>query len=177
MSEEQNQLSEGITQSRLHQWRALIALAHIDGELAALEEELLRKFMKTLDISEEQRAILEDDFQNPKSPEDMVMFVTNQTDLGEFFFFARMLIAADHKITPEEKRAMDNLRSVVLGRKANDVAAIDDCIVRMLENQKSPMLGPVEKSGEVVESKDSKVWLLGGAVILVLIVIALTKMI
>ena len=145
----------GLAESRFYQWRALVAMAHVDGEMASEELALLQRFMKTLPLSDGQRTTLEEDIKKPQDPLAMLEHVTDQTDLGEFFFFARMIIAADHIIRPEEKEAMDSLKNLIIQKKKDDAAAIDDVVIRMLEKQQVRITDEIDEGVAATQAHSS----------------------
>lgn len=97
---EQPELSE----SRFNMWRAVFALAHIDGRVVPEEFEFMGRYLNTVPLSEKQRQTLMRDMEKPGG--DVGAFlekVTEPGDQADFFQFARMICWCDGDYDAQEE--------------------------------------------------------------------------
>ncbi|MCB9991133.1 MAG: TerB family tellurite resistance protein [Rhodospirillales bacterium] len=99
----------GVSESRFYMWRAIFAIAHVDGKIDKQEEAFMDTHLKTVDFSPKQKAVLEDDIIHAKDPGEMLAHVTSSEDQGMFFEFARMMVWSDGNYDVQEKEIMQRL--------------------------------------------------------------------
>lgn len=108
----QNKPAEPITESRFYMWRAVFAMAHVDGFLALEEQEQLYKYLETINFSKEQAGILREDVATAQPVDDMFAKITLYADKREFFELARALVWCDGDLDAQEALILEHLKGV-----------------------------------------------------------------
>lgn len=112
---------QGISESRFYMWRAVFALAHADGKVTEEERNFVDNYLLHVPFSEEQRAIILHDIEEPQETGEMLTHVSDPEDQGTFFQFAQMMAQADGEYDHWEQSAVQNhlgeqMRKFNLGR-------------------------------------------------------------
>lgn len=81
--------AQGLSASRFYMWRALIALAHVDGGIPLEQMEFIRSVSGAEPLSNGQRQTLLTDIGTPRRPGPLYAEITDAEDRLDFFTFAR----------------------------------------------------------------------------------------
>src|SRR4051812_7714230 len=103
------QPQSGMSQSRFFMWRAIIALAHAHGILTQKERDFVEGYIKHLPLSDQQKAIMQEDIDTPQSINGMLMGVQEENDHADFFQFAQMIMWCNGNQDEQEKAIVDRL--------------------------------------------------------------------
>lgn len=106
----------GISDSRFHMWRAVVALAHADGRIAPEEKDLVNGYLAHVPFTSEQKEILQDDMTEPQDMVEMFDRISAPEDQGEFFEFARMMNWCDGDYDSQEEKIFERLKSTQMHR-------------------------------------------------------------
>lgn len=98
-----------VSDSRFHMWRAVVAMAHLDGKVVQEERDFLQHYIETVPFTHEQKQTLRADIEKEQSVTEMLKQVTEAEDQSQFFQFAKMMIWADHDLAPEESHKLEQL--------------------------------------------------------------------
>lgn len=109
-------MSEGVSESRFYMWRAVIALAHADNRVTEEEHEFIDRYLHNVPFSDSQREVLIDDVLNAKNVTEMFDQVSEPTDRGEFFEFARMIVWCDGDYDAQEEKLFAHLKDTQMHR-------------------------------------------------------------
>lgn len=102
-------MTNQISESRFYMWRAVFAMAHVDGKISAEELEFACQYLDNAGFSEEQTAILKQDLQTPQNVGEMLSHVTALSDQADFFQFSHMLAWKDGDYSSQEERIINRL--------------------------------------------------------------------
>lgn len=105
-------MKRDITDSQLHIWRTLFAVAHADDIVTDEEVQFMAHVMEEVDFTEEQLIILKDDISNPKNAKEMFYKITTREDRVKFFDLARDLVWADGDFDEAEQSVMVQLHQI-----------------------------------------------------------------
>jgi uncharacterized membrane protein YebE (DUF533 family) len=106
---------ETVSTSMFYMWRCIICIAHADGVIHAQEVEYLRRIFKNMDraygLTDEQKAIFEDDLENPKQIRDLLPYINDPYFRSQLIYFGGLLAHADGHLHPEEDALLKKLRA------------------------------------------------------------------
>ncbi len=105
-------MTEKVTESQFHIWRALFAVAHADNIVTNEEIKFMAHVMDEVDFSEAQSEMLKDDLHNAKDAESMFVQITKQEDRELFFELARDLVWVDGDFDEQEQTMMVKLHKM-----------------------------------------------------------------
>jgi uncharacterized membrane protein YebE (DUF533 family) len=105
-----------ITDSRFHMWRAVFAMAHVDGKITTEEREFAQKYLTNAPFSEPQKEQLARDLDQPQNVGEMLMHVTEMEDQADFFQFSHMLAWKDGEYAPQEHNLIERFNSEQMQR-------------------------------------------------------------
>lgn len=105
--EEQQEMAE----SRFYMWRAVFAMAHVDGHVSPEEVEFASQYLENASFSEQQKQILRDDLVKPQDVGELLSRVTALPDQADFFQFSHMLAWKDGDYSWSEQNVMDRLNN------------------------------------------------------------------
>ncbi len=100
-----------LSQSRFYMWRAVFAMAHVDGKVTDEEIAFAEQYLDRAPFSEEQVKVLRDDLHAPKAVGEMLAQVSDTGDQADFFQFSQMLAWADGDYSAQEKALVDRMTS------------------------------------------------------------------
>lgn len=142
---EQNTISD----SKIHMFRCMIAIAHSDGVYCEAEGDYMRTLMSKQDppLSDAQRETLEDDMVNPKDIEDLLPEVSQPEDRGQVVYFSRLMAYKDGELHPSEEDLIERLH-------ANAMDGLDMEALRA-DVQKAVALN-MEQHKEIIEETSVK---------------------
>ena len=115
---------EFMNKSRFNMWRAVVAMIHADNVVQPHEIHFIAEQTKNLDLSEEQRGIVNDDMQTPQDINSFFHGMTNPKDKEDFFHFARALSWSDGVFSVNEKDLLENLRNLHMA--AEDISIMEE---------------------------------------------------
>ena len=95
-----------ISDSKLHMWRALFALAHADLIITQEERIFMRGVMEGLNLSPEQKALLEADTAQSQDALEMFKNIGDDADKDEFFHIAYDLVWIDGEHNVDEEKTL-----------------------------------------------------------------------
>lgn len=102
------------TTSLFYMWRALLAMAHADGEVGQEELDYFRKVFDNLpehyDMSQEQRDTLADEIEKAQSFDEMLRHINDTETRATLYTFAEQLAMADGVLHPSEEAILERLR-------------------------------------------------------------------
>lgn len=101
----------GLSDSRFYMWRAVFAVAHVDGKVSAEEIAFAEKYLENALFSDEQKEALRDDMAVPKPVGDMLAVVSEPADQADFFQFSQMLAWADGDYSAQEKALAERMHA------------------------------------------------------------------
>lgn len=110
MQKMENAVSEkpGVSESRFNMWRAVFALAHVDGRVVPEEFEFMARYLNAIPFSETQRKTLMRDMEKPGGEIGAFLEkVTETPDQADFFQFARMICWCDSDYNTQEEAIYD----------------------------------------------------------------------
>lgn len=108
--------------SKFNVWRACFAFCQIDKELAQEERKWIEEKSNTLNFTNEQRTILLGDLNSPPEIHSILPLITKPSDRAFLVDQMRFLSRIDGTFSPEEKKKIEEIRSIVLS-KVNLAAA------------------------------------------------------
>lgn len=103
-------MPNGVTDSRFNMWRAIVAIAHVDGILTPHEVSFMNLYEQEVDFTKRQAEILANDFKEQHCPEDLYGLITDKEDKVDFFALARALSWCDGSFTEQEKHIIEILK-------------------------------------------------------------------
>lgn len=102
--------------SMFYMWRALVALAHADGQMGQEEIDYFRKLFDTLprhyELTVAQREAFADDLMNPKQIDLMLPFINDPEVRKMLLDYAEMLAWIDGVLDPREEDILKRLHQV-----------------------------------------------------------------
>ena len=91
-----------LTDSEFYMWRTIYALSFADNFLANEEVCFMSEKLEELDLSSEQKKILQKDIHSPKDPMSMYREIKSEKDKKELFHQAYSLFWIDGVFHPDE---------------------------------------------------------------------------
>jgi uncharacterized membrane protein YebE (DUF533 family) len=98
-----------VSTSKLYMLRCLVAMAHADGVFCDLERAYIANMMDRIPLNDEQRSILENDFENAQDVGDLFRYINEPRYRGEVVYFARIMAFKDGNLHPNEQQVLDHL--------------------------------------------------------------------
>lgn len=105
-----------VSDSRFHMWRAVFAMAHLDGKVTPEEIKFAEKFLKHVPFSEEQVNVLKEDLATPQNVNEMLVNVSDKSDEADFFQFAQMMAWCDGNLDETERVLIERLTAEQMNR-------------------------------------------------------------
>lgn len=116
------QSGQPLSNSMFVMWRCIVAVAHADGYVQPEERAFLMKVFDGMHrahgLTAEQRAVLEGDIETPQKISDLLPQINDPAVRAQLIYFARLLIHADGRVSPEEDNLLKKLH-------ADQLASID----------------------------------------------------
>ena len=103
--------NQQLSESRFYMWRAVFAMAHVDGKVTQEELDFAEQYLERAPFTQEHREILKDDLAQPQNVGEMLMHVSDLSDQADFFQFSHMLAWADSDYSAREQGIMDRLNA------------------------------------------------------------------
>lgn len=104
-------MSEEISKSRFHMWRAVFAMAHADHVVTDEEKAFMENYLDNVPFSEEQKEVLREDMVTAQDVSEMFFMITEPEDQGQFFQFARELVWCDGDFDAQEEAIKERLKA------------------------------------------------------------------
>lgn len=111
-SQEEKNISNGVSESHFYMWRAVFALAHVDNKVDEQEVRFMAEAMEDVGFSDAQRIILNSDMHEARDVEEMFSRVSDKKDQSKFFNLARELAWVDGDFGKREQEIMLRLQEV-----------------------------------------------------------------
>ncbi|MEZ0260718.1 MAG: DUF533 domain-containing protein [Alphaproteobacteria bacterium] len=112
------------SKSQFYMWRAVIAIAHADGEVQAEERAYITRVISTLDrvygLTQEQKKAFTDDLVTPQKIEDMVKEIEEPQYRGMLITLGETMVWADGVVTEDEEAVLKKLHANRLGAIDSD---------------------------------------------------------
>ena len=105
-----------INQSKFSMWRACISVVHLDGQLTTGEEHWVKDKIKSLPLSDEQRATLEKDLSHGLNFDEVIQDISEPKDKAFLLHLVRVISYLDGDFSSDEKAAYLKLEKAVLSR-------------------------------------------------------------
>ncbi|MGB0720476.1 MAG: hypothetical protein ACPGRX_08380 [Bdellovibrionales bacterium] len=100
-----------LSDSRFHMWRAVFAMAHVDGRVSDEEAAFAEKYLANAPFSDGQKAVLREDLKEPKRVAEMLKHVSAPEDQADFFQFSQMLAWADGDYSAQERALVEKMQA------------------------------------------------------------------
>lgn len=108
-------MQQPFSKSQFYMWRAVIAIAHADGDVQNEERAYLTNVIASLDrtygLEPRQKKTLLDDLDKPQKIEDLVKEIEEPQYRGMLITLGMKLIWADGVVTAEEEAVLDKLHA------------------------------------------------------------------
>lgn len=114
---------DGMSDSRFHMWRAVFAMAHVDGNVTQEEVDFARNYLDRAMFSDAQKVVLSGDLIERQSVGEMLAFVSDPADQSDFFQFSQMLAWADGDYSAQEKVLVDRVSGEQMAKFSKDDVA------------------------------------------------------
>lgn len=101
-------------ESKFNMWRACFAALWADGKLSAEEKEWALKKINALRFTDEQRQVLLSELESEADFSSIVENITNKNDRAFLAHQIRVISHLDGDFSPEEKRLLNEWKSVVM---------------------------------------------------------------
>lgn len=106
----------GLSESRFFMWRAVFALAHADGQVTDEEKAFVENYLHYVPLSDAQKDRIRKDISEPQSVNAMLIGVSQQEDMADFFQFAQMLVRSDGSYDEQERAIVERLTAEQMNR-------------------------------------------------------------
>lgn len=107
---------ESVNNSKFHMIRCMIAIAHVDGVFCGNEREYITTMVNRLPLDENQKNIIEQDFESPGDIAELYEEITEPVYRSEVVYFARLVAGRDGNIDSSEEAVVEKLRQSALSR-------------------------------------------------------------
>jgi len=115
MEQKRGTAEETVSTSMFYMWRCVICIAHADGVIHQKEIEYLRRIFGNMDraygLTEEQKAVFEDDLENPKQIRDLIRYINDPYFRSQLIYFGGLMAHADGHLHPKEDALLKKLRA------------------------------------------------------------------
>lgn len=91
-------------------WRAVLALTHVDNDIAEMEDYLVESITQVFKFSDEQKAQITDDMKAQPSPKDLFQDIQTPSCRAQFFRLARIIIWCDGILHQDELRVVEDIK-------------------------------------------------------------------
>jgi uncharacterized membrane protein YebE (DUF533 family) len=103
------------SKSQFYMWRAVISIAHADGEIQAEERAYIARIISNLDrvygLTQEQKKAFTDDLVKPQKIEDMVKEIDEPQYRGMLITLGETIVWADGLVTEDEEAVLKKLHA------------------------------------------------------------------
>ena len=118
-------MSEGVSESRLNMWRAVVALVHIDNTVTSKERQFVENYLARVPFSPSQKQTLAEDLENPQDVSALFDKISDKANQSEFFEFARMIVWSDGDFDVQEEKIFEYLKDTQMFRLGgNNIQAL-----------------------------------------------------
>jgi hypothetical protein len=101
-----------VTESQFYMWRTLFAMSHADNDVSASEIRFMSEALEDIPFTQEQKAILKEDINQPQDIIQMFSAISDVRDQAEFFSFARTMVWVDGDFGKAEQDIMLKLQKM-----------------------------------------------------------------
>lgn len=121
-----------INESKFNMWRAALSTIHVDGKVSVEEWSWAKNKIESLPLSEEQKAVLENDIKSPVSMESIIPKIEKKSDLAFVLHLIRTIGHLDEVYSDAERETFKSLEQEVMS--GLDIEAIEKEVVKMEED-------------------------------------------
>ena len=115
MEQKRGTTGETVSTSMFYMWRCVICIAHADGMIHDKEIAYLRRIFGNMDraygLTDEQKAIFEDDLENPKQIRDLIRDINDPYFRSQLIYFGGLMAHADGALHPSEDALLKKLHA------------------------------------------------------------------
>jgi uncharacterized membrane protein YebE (DUF533 family) len=115
MEQKRGTTGETVSTSMFYMWRCVICIAHADGMIHEKEVEYLRRIFGNMDraygLSDEQKALFEDDLENPKQIRDLIRYINDPYFRSQLIYFGGLMAHVDGDLHPSEEALLKKLHA------------------------------------------------------------------
>lgn len=138
------------SESRFYMWRAVFAMAHIDGKITPEELSFARQYLANAPFTQAQKDILIHDLDVPQNVGEMLLNVSDMADQADFFQFSHMLAWKDGEFSAQEQNLLERLTEEQM-QKFNRAKIAES----MRESRKAAILRrAIEDKAFVLQARD-----------------------
>lgn len=112
-----------VSESRFYMWRAVFAMAHVDGQVSADEILFAEQYLDKAPFSKDQKDILKQDLKEPQNVSELLAKVDDLSDQADFFQFSHMLAWTDGDYSSQEQNLLNRLSSLQQEKANKDLLA------------------------------------------------------
>ncbi len=109
---QQNIESKKVSTGKFYMLRCLIVMAHTDGTICEDERAYMSALMNRLYLTNDQREILENDFEEKQNIGNLFSHINEPSYRGQVVYFARLMAHKDGIFTPSEQDLLDHIHSM-----------------------------------------------------------------
>ncbi len=96
-------------------WRAMLSMAHVDNDIADMEDYLVESITQVFKFSDEQKAKIVEDMQVRPNPKNLFKEIESQAYRAQFFRLARVMIWCDGILHEDELKIVDEIKGELGG--------------------------------------------------------------
>lgn len=115
MEQKRGTTGETVSTSMFYMWRCVICIAHADGMIHDKELSYLRRIFGNMDraygLTDEQKAIFEDDLENPKQIRDLIRYINDPYFRSQLIYFGGLMAHVDGELHPTEDALLKKLHA------------------------------------------------------------------
>ncbi len=105
-----SEVASYLDESRFYMWRALFAMAHVDGIVTSAEADFLSNCLSRDKFSMMQKEALMQDIIMPQEVKNMFIHIFRESDKIDFFILCDELCTIDESKCDKEQRTLKNLK-------------------------------------------------------------------
>ncbi|MEZ5813783.1 MAG: hypothetical protein R3E13_03545 [Alphaproteobacteria bacterium] len=94
-------------------WRAVLAMVHVDDDIAALEDYLVGSVTQIFQFSDEQKGRLAKDMEERPSPKDLFGAIESEACRAQFFRLARVIAWCDGVLHEDELNVVEEIKDAL----------------------------------------------------------------
>lgn len=114
----------GVSESRFCMWRAVVAMMHADEVVKPHEVNFILEHIRDEPLSDEQRAVLQEDIKTPATIDVLAAGITHPVDRHDFFHLARAMAWADGELDRSERAVLMRFGELRRGEEEANVKRV-----------------------------------------------------
>lgn len=143
-----------IGESQFNMIRCVLAVAHADGEIHEEERAYINKMTSRLDLSNDQCAIIDEDFETPQDVIELFDSIKDPNYKSQVIYFVRLMIWKDGELDPNEEVILKKLQQHASKGSAGFDAIENDVTSIVGSAQNDPLETPKENQSIVAHFFD-----------------------